>query len=55
MFKKGIEKYSRTYRSIVVKLLEALIKLYHDNLMTPAVYGSIARGYSRKDGDLDLL
>ncbi|MGC8582943.1 MAG: nucleotidyltransferase domain-containing protein [Thermoproteus sp.] len=43
------------YRSVVGRLLEALLAHYGDGLVSLVVYGSVARGSARKDSDVDLL
>ncbi|WP_338599108.1 nucleotidyltransferase domain-containing protein [Sulfolobus tengchongensis] len=53
--KKGIESLPKPYNKVVETLLEALLSLYHDNLVSLLVYGSVARGDPRKDSDIDLL
>ncbi|MEM0010680.1 MAG: nucleotidyltransferase domain-containing protein, partial [Candidatus Bathyarchaeia archaeon] len=36
-------------------LLNALILVFKDNLVSVIIYGSVARGQTRKDSDLDLF
>jgi hypothetical protein len=40
---------------VASRLLDALLSLYGDNLVSLVVYGSVARGRARRDSDLDLL
>ena len=55
MFKRGVEHLAEPYRVVVSRLLDALLSLYGDNLVSLVVYGSVARGCARRDSDLDLL
>ncbi len=55
MFKEGLEHISEPYRSIVRKLLDALLDVFGDKLVSVVVYGSVARGEARRGSDLDLL
>jgi len=55
VFKKGMEHLAEPYRVVVSRLLDALLSLYGDNLVSLVVYGSVARGCARRDSDLDLL
>jgi len=55
MFKKGLENIEEPYRSLVKDLLNTLLLVFKDNLVSVVVYGSVARGQMRKDSDLDLL
>lgn len=43
------------YKRILVALLKELKKEFDANLVSVVVYGSVARGTSRKDSDVDLL
>ncbi len=43
------------YRTVIQKLLDALIRLYGDNLVSLVIYGSVARGNPRMDSDIDML
>jgi len=55
VFKRGVEHLAEPYRVVVSRLLDALLSLYGDNLVSLVVYGSVARGCARRDSDLDLL
>jgi Nucleotidyltransferase domain. len=55
MFKKGLENIEEPYRSLVKDLLNTLLLVFKDNLVSVVVYGSVARGQMRRDSDLDLL
>lgn len=55
MVKKGLEHIAEPYRSLINKLLNALILSLNNRLVSVVVYGSIARGQMRKDSDIDLL
>jgi len=43
------------YASIASKLVELLKKRFGEDLVSVVVFGSVARGNSRKDSDLDVL
>ena len=43
------------YRTVIQRLLDALIRLYGDNLVSLVIYGSVARGNPRMDSDIDML
>ena len=43
------------YRTVIKRLLDALIRLYGDNLVSLVIYGSVARGNPRVDSDIDML
>jgi predicted nucleotidyltransferase len=51
----GAEKLAEPYRSLVNGLVELIKTEYGDELVSVAVFGSIARGTARKDSDLDVL
>ncbi|HDH06940.1 MAG TPA: nucleotidyltransferase domain-containing protein, partial [Thermoproteales archaeon] len=55
MYKKGIEHISEPYRSLLQKLLNSLKKVFKNNLISVAVFGSVARGDNKPESDLDLL
>jgi hypothetical protein len=55
MVKVGLEHLNEPHRSLVKKMLDLLIKVFSDRLVSLVVYGSVARGYSRPDSDVDLL
>ncbi|MEM1986312.1 MAG: nucleotidyltransferase domain-containing protein [Nitrososphaeria archaeon] len=55
MYRKGIEHIMEPYRSLMEDLLNALILVFKDNLVSVIIYGSVARGQTRKDSDLDLF
>jgi len=44
MFKKGLENIEEPYRSLVKDLLNTLLLVFKDNLVSVVVYGSVARG-----------
>ncbi len=48
MFKRGVEHLAEPYRGVVSRLLDALLSLYGDNLVSLVVYGSVARGCARR-------
>jgi len=50
-----LEHLNEPYRSVVLKLLEELLKIFNDKLISVVVFGSVARGTPRRDSDLDLL
>jgi predicted nucleotidyltransferase len=43
------------YSTIIEKLLRLLKERFGDDLISIAVYGSVARGDYRNDSDIDLL
>ncbi len=43
------------YKTIILRLLDELLKFFGDKLVSLIVYGSVARGDYRKDSDIDLL
>jgi predicted nucleotidyltransferase len=49
------ERIAEPYRSLVNRLLGLIRTEYGDDLVSVAVFGSIARGIARKDSDLDVL
>jgi predicted nucleotidyltransferase len=51
----GPERIAEPYRSLVNRLVELIKTEYGDDLVSVAVFGSIARGTARKDSDLDVL
>lgn len=55
MFRKGLDFIKEPYRTVIQNLLNSLIRLYGDNLVSLVIYGSVARGNQRKDSDIDML
>ncbi len=55
MFKKGFEYVDEPYRSILKRLLDALLEIYGDELISLILFGSVARGDYRESSDIDLL
>jgi predicted nucleotidyltransferase len=51
----GPERIAEPYRSLVNGLVELIKTEYGDELVSVAIFGSIARGTARKDSDLDVL
>ncbi|MEM0011313.1 MAG: nucleotidyltransferase domain-containing protein [Candidatus Bathyarchaeia archaeon] len=49
------ERIGEPYRSLLSRLLNALLAHFGDNLVSLVVYGSVARGSARRDSDIDLL
>ncbi len=46
MFRKGLDFIKEPYRTVIQNLLNSLIRLYGDNLVSLVIYGSVARGRS---------
>ncbi len=55
MFRKGLEHVNEPYRTVIERLLNELLKVFRDDLISVVVYGSVARGTARKDSDIDVL
>ncbi|MEM2788791.1 MAG: nucleotidyltransferase domain-containing protein [Candidatus Bathyarchaeia archaeon] len=51
----SLEKIKEPYRSLIEKLLNSLFAKLGDKLVSVIVYGSVARGSTRKDSDIDIL
>jgi predicted nucleotidyltransferase len=51
----GVEHLNEPYRTLVLSLLEALLKVWGERLVSLVVFGSVARGEARRDSDIDLL
>jgi len=51
----SLESINEPYKSLLKSLMELLHKSLRDNLVSVVVYGSVARGSARKDGDIDIL
>jgi len=49
------ERIGEPYRSLLSRLLNALLAHFGDNLVSLVVYGSVARVSARRDSDIDLL
>ncbi|MGC9086852.1 MAG: nucleotidyltransferase domain-containing protein [Thermoproteota archaeon] len=52
---KNIQDIAEPYRSLVSKILKALLSVFGDRLISLVVYGSVARGEARQSSDVDLL
>ncbi|MEM3568695.1 MAG: nucleotidyltransferase domain-containing protein [Thermoproteota archaeon] len=52
---KNISDVAEPYRGLVSKLLEILLFLFGDRLVSLILYGSVARGEAKRSSDLDLL
>lgn len=55
MFRKGVECLREPYRVVVGRLVDELLKVYGDALVSVIVFGSVARGTAKADSDLDVL
>ncbi len=55
MFRKGLHYLPEPYRAVVARLLDVLLGMFNDKLVSVVVYGSVARGDFRRDSDIDLL
>ena len=53
--KIGFEHVAEPYRSVLMALLDALLRTWGDKLVSLVLFGSIARGDHRVDSDVDLL
>lgn len=51
----GLERIKEPYRSLIGKLLDALLAYFGENLVSLVVFGSVARGSAKPDSDIDLL
>ena len=51
----NLERLGEPYRTVLGELLRALHRTFGDNLVSVAVFGSVARGTARRDSDIDLL
>ncbi|MBS7617931.1 nucleotidyltransferase domain-containing protein [Candidatus Bathyarchaeota archaeon] len=51
----NLEKIKEPYRSLLKSLVELLYARLSDKLVSVVVYGSVARGSTRKDSDVDIL
>ena len=51
----GLGRLGEPYRTVLGELLRALYRTFGDNLVSVAVFGSVARGTARRDSDIDLL
>lgn len=49
------DELEEPYRSLVGKLLNALLLTFRERLVSLVVYGSVARGRAKRSSDLDLL
>jgi len=54
-FRVGLHHIEEPYRTLVYRLLRALLKRWGGKLVSLVVFGSVARGDARKDSDIDLL
>jgi len=55
LFRKGLEHVNEPYRTVIERLLNELLKVFRDDLISVVVYGSVARGTARRDSDIDVL
>lgn len=51
----GLEKIKEPYSFLLKRLVELLHVKLSDKLVSVVVYGSVARGSTRKDSDVDML
>lgn len=54
-YRIGVQHLKEPYRTLVSKLLEALLEVWGPRLVSLVVFGSVARGDARPDSDIDLL
>ena len=52
---KSIDQVSEPYRSLLLKLVDALLRYFGDDLVSVVLFGSVARGEARLDSDIDLI
>ncbi|MEM2965118.1 MAG: nucleotidyltransferase domain-containing protein [Candidatus Bathyarchaeia archaeon] len=52
---RSLEVVEEPYRSLAHGLLQGLLKVFKDRLISFVLYGSVARGDARRDSDLDVL
>lgn len=52
---RKVDDLEEPYRSLVKKLLNALLLTFGERLVSLVVYGSVARGKAKRSSDLDLL
>ena len=54
-YRVGMEYLNEPYRSLIKELCVALQRVFMDKLVSVVVFGSVARGETRVDNDVDLL
>ncbi len=52
---KDLSMVLEPYRTVLTKLLDALLKYFDDDLVSVVLYGSVARGEAERDSDIDLI
>jgi len=55
MFRKGFEYIDEPYKTVLSMLLDSLLQIYGDIIISLVVFGSVARGDYKRDSDVDLL
>ncbi|MCX8171684.1 MAG: nucleotidyltransferase domain-containing protein [Candidatus Bathyarchaeota archaeon] len=51
----SLERIKEPYKSLIEKLLDLLLNQLGDKLISVVVYGSVARGTTHEDSDIDIL
>ncbi len=54
-YRVGVQYLKEPYRTLVSRLLDALLEVWGSKLVSLVVFGSAARGDARPDSDVDLL
>ncbi len=55
VYRKGLRYISEPYRTLIEKLLQALLEVFGSKLISLVIYGSVAQGDYAKESDVDML